>query len=157
MSTRKSAFDFFFFKILSGSKMLLFQELRCVTTVIPWLSFWRLRLFKGRLCHVQLRNRIVTQPSPSGRVQCFTMAKIDPVSPFYPTLWLEKGILQWRNLQEVQKNEPWAVNIYFCAFRNWKCWHNITAGLSWKFLQSLHSIIHASSQVCFKWMSKCVI
>ena len=52
------------------------------------------------------------------------MAKIDPVSPFYPTLWLEKGILQWRNLQEVQKNEPWAVNIYFCAFRNWKCWHN---------------------------------
>ena len=34
------------------------------------------------------------------------MAKIDPVSPFYPTLLLEKEILQWENLQEVQKNEP---------------------------------------------------
>ena len=44
--------------------------------------------------------------SPSGRVQRFKMAKIDPVSPFYPTLWLEKEILQWENLQEVQKNEP---------------------------------------------------
>ena len=30
-------------------------------------------------------EQIVTQ-SPSGRVQCFKMAKIDPVSPFYPTL-----------------------------------------------------------------------
>ena len=34
------------------------------------------------------------------------MTKIDPVSPFYPTLLLKKGILQWENLQEVQKNEP---------------------------------------------------
>ena len=44
--------------------------------------------------------------SPPSRVQRFKMAKIDPVSPFYPTLWLEKDILQWENLQEVQKNEP---------------------------------------------------
>ena len=52
----------------------------------------------GTDCHAE---------SPSGRVQCFKMAKIDPVSPFYPTLWLEKEILQWENLQEVQKkNEP---------------------------------------------------
>ena len=34
------------------------------------------------------------------------MAKIDPVSPFYHTLWLEKEIFQWENLQEAAKNEP---------------------------------------------------
>ena len=31
------------------------------------------------------------------------MAKIDPVSPFYLTLWLKIATLQWENLQEVQK------------------------------------------------------
>ena len=40
---------------------------------------------------------------PSGRVQCFKMAKIDPVSPFYLTLWFKKETLQWGNLQEVRK------------------------------------------------------
>ena len=41
--------------------------------------------------------------------------------------------------------------------------YTITAGLPWKFLnfygvlQRLHWITQASSQVCFKWMSKCVI
>ena len=34
------------------------QELRCVTTLISWLSFWQLRLFKRTLCHVQSRNRL---------------------------------------------------------------------------------------------------
>ena len=105
MSTRILArLIFFFFKILSVLKMFLFQELRCVTTVIPWLSFWR-RHFNARYvtcshgadCHAE---------SPAGRVHCLKMAKIDPVSPFYPTLWLKKEILQWENLQEVQKNEP---------------------------------------------------
>ena len=47
-----------------------------------------------------------TESRRLGRVQRFKMAKIDPFSPFYPTLWLEKEILQWKNLQEVQKNEP---------------------------------------------------
>ena len=41
--------------------------------------------------------------SPAGRVQCFKVAKIDPVSQFYPTLWLKKATLQWENPQEVQK------------------------------------------------------
>ena len=41
--------------------------------------------------------------------------------------------------------------------------YTITAGLPWKFLnfdgvlRRLHSITQANSQVCFKWMSKCVI
>ena len=38
------------------------------------------------------------------------VAKIDLVSPFYPTLWLEKEILQWKNLQEVQK---WSNELKF--------------------------------------------
>ena len=33
----------------------------------------------------------------------FKAAKIDPVSPFYPTLWLKKATLQWENPQEVRK------------------------------------------------------
>ena len=41
--------------------------------------------------------------SPAGGVQCFKMVKIDPVSPFYPTLWLKKATLQSENLQEVRK------------------------------------------------------
>ena len=123
MSTRILArLIFFFFKILSVLKMFLFQELRCVTTVIPWLSFWR-RHFNVRYvtcshgadCHAEL---------PAGRVHCLKMAKIDPVSPFYPTLWLKQATLQWENLQKVRKTSLEAVNIYFCAFRNWKCLHN---------------------------------
>ena len=70
----------------------------CVA-LLPW--FWWLRHYvtcsHGTDCHAE---------STAGRVQCFKMAKIDPVSTFYPTLWLKKGILQWENLQEVQKNEP---------------------------------------------------
>ena len=33
------------------------------------------------------------------------MAKIDSVPLFYPTVWLEKEILQWENLKKEQKNE----------------------------------------------------
>ena len=51
-------------------------------------------------------EQIVTQSRRLVGVQRFKMAKIDPVSPFYPTLWLKKEILQWENLQEGQKNEP---------------------------------------------------
>ena len=91
--------------VLHWPKMLLLQELRCVTTVIPWLSFRRFHLFKRTLCHVQSRNRL-SRESPAGSVQCSKMTKIDPVSTFYPTFWLKKGILQWENLRQVQKSEP---------------------------------------------------
>ena len=37
------------------------------------------------------------------KVQCFKMAQIDPVSLFYPILWLKKAILQTENLQDVRK------------------------------------------------------
>ena len=99
----------------------------------------------GTDCHAE---------SPVGRVQCSKMAKIDPVSTFYPTLWLKKATLQWENLQEVWKSSLKAVNIYF---------YTTTAGLSWKFLnfdgvwQRFPWITLVNSQVCFKWMSKFVI
>ena len=68
----------------------------------------------GTDCHAE---------SPAGGVQCFKVAKSAPVSPFYPTLWMKKATLQRENPQEVRKTSLSAVNIYFCAFRNWKCSH----------------------------------
>ena len=101
-----SAFDFLFFKTLSASKIMLpFHEFRCITILILWLSFWRLCLFKPTLWHVQSPN-ICHAESPAGRVQCFKMAEIDPVSPFCLTLIYKKAILQCGNLQEIQKTRP---------------------------------------------------
>ena len=57
----------------------------------------------GTDCHAE---------SPAGKVWCFEMAKIDPVSPFYPILLLKKAILQKENLKDVRKTSHWAVNIY---------------------------------------------
>ena len=74
-----------------------------------------LRAVTGTDCHAE---------PPASRVQCFKVTKIDPVSPFCSTLWLKKATLQWDNSQEVRKASLWAVNIYFCAFRNWKCLHH---------------------------------
>ena len=162
MSTRKNAFDFFFLKILPGSKMLLFQELCYVTTRFRDCHFdvsvssnvRYVACSNGTDCHAE---------SPS-RVQCLKMAKIDPVSPFYPTLWLEKEILQGENLQEVQKYESLGCN-WISTFVRFeiRSVYTITAALPWKYLnfdgvlRRLHSITQANSQVCFKWMSKCVI
>ena len=33
----------------------------------------------------------------------FKVVKIDPVSPFYPTISMKKAALQWENPQEVRK------------------------------------------------------
>ena len=126
MSTWKlSAFEFLFFKILSASKML--YSFKNYVALLPWF----------RDCHfdgsVSVNVRYVTcshgtdchAESPAGKVQCFKIAKIDPVPPFYPTLWLKKEFCNgWENLQEGRKTSLKAVNIYFCAFRNWKCLHN---------------------------------
>ena len=49
-------------------------------------------------------SRAVTEQIVTQGRRLVEMAKIDPVSPFYPTLWMEEGILQWENLQEVKKN-----------------------------------------------------
>ena len=101
-----SAFDFFFFKTdCRHRKCYSFKN--CVA-LLPWFRDCH---FDGsvssNVCYVTCSHGTDCHAeSPAGRVQCLKMAKIDPVSPFYPTLWLEKGILQWENLQEVQKSEP---------------------------------------------------
>ena len=89
--------------------------------------------------------------SPAGRVQCFKVAKIDPVSPFYPTLWLQevneplgcKYLLLWVSKLEVFTQLPQAYHE-----NSW------TSMVSCK---RFPSITQANSQVCFKWMCKCVI
>ena len=58
------------------------------------MAVFSTRNLHGTDCHAE---------SPAGKVQYFKVAKIDPVSPFYPTLWLKKATLQWENPQEVQK------------------------------------------------------
>ena len=81
------------------------------------------RHFDGSLSSNVCHGTDCRAESPTGRVQCFKMAKIDPASPFYSTLWLKKATLQWENPQEVRKTSLEVVNIYFCAFRHWKCLH----------------------------------
>ena len=69
--------------------MLLFQELRCVTTVIRDFHVNGSVSSPSLQTYVMSRGvteQIVTQSHRLGRVQCFKMAKIDPVSPFYLTL-----------------------------------------------------------------------
>ena len=38
------------------------------------------------MSHAVMEQNDCHAESPAGRVQCFKVAKIDPVSPFYPTL-----------------------------------------------------------------------
>ena len=124
--------------------MLPFQEFCCITILILWLSFWRLCLFKPTLWHVQSPN-ICHAESPAGRVQCFKMAEIDPVSPFCLTLWFTKK--QFCNVETYKKYKKQGP-------------YTFTAGLPWKFmnfdgvLQRLPSITQANSLVCFKGMFK---
>ena len=50
----------------------------------------------GTDCHAE---------SLAGGVHCFKMAKIDPVSPFYPNLWLKRSFAM-RKPTRRRKNEP---------------------------------------------------
>ena len=51
----------------------------------------------GTDCHAESQAR---------RVQCFKMVKIDPVSPFYLTLFFEKRNFAMRKPTRSTKNEP---------------------------------------------------
>ena len=75
------AFDFFFFKTLFASKC---YSSKGGVVLLPWLSFWRLRLLKRTLCHVQSQKRL--SPEVTGWWPDFKMAKIDLVWPFYLAL-----------------------------------------------------------------------
>ena len=102
-----SAFDFLLLQNTVGIEWKCSSFMNRVA-LLPW---FRDRHFDGFVssnvryvtcshrtdCHAEL---------PAGRVHCLKMAKIDPVSPFYPTLWLKKPTLQWGNLQKSTKKEP---------------------------------------------------
>ena len=126
MSTRilDCTFDFLRLQNTVGTENVTpsiknYVALQHVTTLISWLSFWQLRLFKRAVT-----EQIVTQSRRQVKVQCFKMAKIDLASRSNPILWLKKAILQRENLKDVRKTSHWAVNICLCAFRNWKCLQN---------------------------------
>ena len=112
-------------------KMLpAFQELRCITIRILWLSSWRLRLFKCTLCHVQSLNIMSRRVAGWYWVQCFKMAKVDPVSPFYLTLLLKKATLQWGTY----KYEKRVFRVEISSFVRFEIGSAIYASLPWKFL-----------------------
>ena len=163
---------FFFFKILSVLKMFLFHELRCVATVIPWLSFWRLRAFKREsqtkwqvapyVMSRAVTEQIVTQ---SCRLVEFTVWKWLKLTHFH----LFTPLFDWKkqlcNGKTYKKYEKRAFRLQISTFVRFEIGsvYTITACLQWKFLNFdgvLHRfplITQANSQVCFKWMSKCVI
>ena len=98
------------------------QELRCVTTLI----------LTAPSLHTYVVPRAVTEQTVSVSKW---LTLIDPVSPVYPILWLKKAILQRENLPDVRKTSHWAVYIYLCAFRNWKCYRQFIPP---KFLNFYH-------------------
>ena len=75
----------------------------CVA-LLPWFRDCHFNGFSNVRCVTCSHGTDCHAESPSGGVQCFKMAKIDRVPLYYPTLWLEKYILLWKNLQE--KSEP---------------------------------------------------
>ena len=155
-----SPFDFILLQNTVGIETLPFQELRCLI-----LSWFRDCYFDGyvssnvRYIPCSHRTYCHAESSP-GRVQYFKMAKIDPVSPFYPTLWLKKQPMGKRTRST--KNEPLGLKYLLLCVSELEVFTHFTAGLPWKFLnlndvlQRFPSITQAISQVCFKWMSKCV-
>ena len=81
-----SAFDIFLLQNTVGtenvalSKIALRYYRDSVTVILTAPSLQTVcydRCCHGRDCHAE---------SPAGRVQCFKIAKTDPVSPFYSTL-----------------------------------------------------------------------
>ena len=95
-----SAFDFFFFNILSASKMLLFQELRCVTAVI-------LSHFDGFVSSnvLYVTEQIVTQRR---RLVKFSVSKLLKLTQFhlFTPLFDRKSIFVMGKRTRRTKNEP---------------------------------------------------
>ena len=82
------------------SRIALRYYLDSVTVILTAPS---LQMYVIFLCHDEVTEQIVTQ---SRRLVEFTVSKwlkYDPLSPFYPTIWMKKATLQWENLQEVRK------------------------------------------------------
>ena len=88
MSTRKSAFDFFFFNYRDS-----------VTVILTAQSLQTYVMSRA------VTEQIVTQ---SRRPVVFSVSKWLKLTQFqlFTPLWLKKGILQWEYLQEEKKVEP---------------------------------------------------
>ena len=76
---------------LSRIPLRYFPDSVTVILTAPSLQMYVVTCSHGTDCHAE---------SPAGKVQCFKVAKIDPVSPFYPTLWMKKATLQREYPQE---------------------------------------------------------
>ena len=111
---------FCFFKILSAPKVLL---LRSRITLRYYLDLVTLILSAPSLqTYVMpraVKEQTVTQSrrqAKLAKVQCFKMAKIDPVSPFYPILWLKKAIFAKGKPTRRTKNEPsGCIYLFMCV------------------------------------------
>ena len=155
--------------IFSSSKYLWHRNvilpwisLRHFTILTPWKSFWR---YSPSETYV---SRAVTEQWLSRKVAgCFKMAKKWPSLTFLPHLLIRKATFQWVNLLESKKiskkMEPLGLKYLLLVRLEIGSAFTITAGVSWKFLnfhgvlQRFPSITQANSQVCFRWMSNCVI
>ena len=82
--------------------MLLFQELRCVTTVIPWLSFWRLRL--TYVMSRAVTEQIVTQSRWLVEFSVSKWLKLTQFQLFTPLFdWKKELLLSWKYLLVEEK------------------------------------------------------
>ena len=81
------------------SRIALRYYLDSVTVILTAPSLQMYVMSRAVTEQIVTQSRWLVEISP---VQCFKVANIDPVSPFYPTLWLKKATLQWENPQEVQ-------------------------------------------------------
>ena len=144
MSTRiLKRLIFFFFEILSAS----------------WLSVPSLQPY---VMSRAVREQIVTQ---SHRLVEFSVSKWLKLTQFY----LFTPLFDWKkqlcNGKTCRKYEKRALRLQISTFERFEIGsvYTITASLPWQFLnfdgvlQRFPSITQANSQVCFKWMSKCVI
>ena len=90
----------------------------CVALILGFRDCYFDNCVSSNLRYVTCSHRTYChEESRAGRVQCFKMAKMDPVSPFHP-------LFDWKKQLCNGKTSLQAVNIYSCAFRNWKCLQN---------------------------------
>ena len=66
-------------------------------------------------------EQIVTQGRRLVEFSVSKWLKLTQFHLFTPLFGWKKATLHWENPQEAEKK---AVNIYFCAFQNWKCLQN---------------------------------
>ena len=117
-------FDFFFFKTdcrhrkFTLSRIALRYYLDSVTVILTAPSLQMYVMSRA------VTEQIVTQ---SRRLVEFSVSKWLKLTQFHlftPLFDWKKEFCNGKTYKKYKKASLWAVNIYFCAFRNWKCSHN---------------------------------